>query len=232
MLQVTPIEKYKNVYLKRDDYFKINEASGAKARVANALCQQAKDTLILACSSVSHMPWIYGQVAKNYNLKVRAHIPKVKQLSHELRAAEHLVEFVQHSPGYTVVVNKRADQDFGFRVPKDGFCEVGFMFAKEQALHVFEFAKENGLTRLVLPAGSGTVATGVLLAEPPEWLEIIVVMTGKNCQEQVLLNSKTKHKKLSFVTVSGKYGTRVKHEFLDPIYEARAFSLTQPGDIF
>lgn len=100
----TPIEKYGDNWIKRDDLFNVCGANGSKARAAYYLVSSAKEKgftgITTAGSRKSPQINIVAQICKKLSLRFVAHCPE-GELSDELKDAQaNGAEIIQHKAGY------------------------------------------------------------------------------------------------------------------------------------
>ena len=187
---ITPIEKRGNIYFKRDDLcVNVGGAIGGKVRTCIAIAEGAIG-LTTAASRKSPQINIVAQVAKAMNIPARGHTAVKWNPRHSaepnmdigpgLMPAEQAgLEVVQHFPGYTNVIVKRAKDDAHDR----GYKYIPFgMECREAVIHTARQVKDfpGAIERIVIPVGSGMSLAGVLHGLQKQKLKIPVlgIMVG------------------------------------------------------
>jgi 1-aminocyclopropane-1-carboxylate deaminase/D-cysteine desulfhydrase-like pyridoxal-dependent ACC family enzyme len=237
---LTPVQKYGDIFVKRDDLFEVAGVRGGKARTCMYLAQGAKG-LVTAGSRSSPQVNIVAHVAKHYGIPCRAHTPQ-GVLSAELQEAKACgVEIVQHRAGYNSVIVARAREDAAAR----GWVEIPFgmvcMEAVRQTAAQVVNLSGHGIKRIVVPVGSGMSLCGIYrgLIDNGLQIPILGVVVGASPQKRVarfIRSGLFSGPSLSFVESNVAYHDAVQvtwHSIkLDPIYEAKAVPYLAVGDLF
>jgi 1-aminocyclopropane-1-carboxylate deaminase/D-cysteine desulfhydrase-like pyridoxal-dependent ACC family enzyme len=235
---ITPIERYDNFWVKRDDKFQIGNCFGGKVRSCWNLAQNSIG-LITAGSRSSPQVNIVSQIAKVLNIPSRAHVPMGSLSPELLMAKENGTEIIQHKAGYNNVIKARARED----AIKSGWTEIPFGMECNEAViqnknQVKNIPKE--IKRIVVPVGSGMSLSGILhgLSENDLDIPVLGIIVGANPEKTLikyapwdwrirttLINSGIDYAK------SGKIKTfhNIK---LDPIYESKCVPFLQEYDLF
>lgn len=190
---ISPIEYRSPYYFKRDDLsVNVGGAIGGKVRTCLALAVGAKG-LVTAASRKSPQINIVAQVAKAMDLPARGHtasglavneqfmVPKpIRPLAPELIEAQRAgLEVVEHFPGWTHVITRRAKDD----ALESGYKYIPFgMECKEAVIHTSRQAIDlpGEIKRIVVPVGSGMSLSGLLHGLQKQKLKIPVlgIMVG------------------------------------------------------
>lgn len=234
---ITPIEKYGNIYVKRDDLFEIAGVRGGKARTCWELSKDAVG-LVTAGSRSSPQVNIVAHIAEKLGISCRVHVPQGEFTPELISAAnrETNVEIIQHFPGYNTVICKRAIDD------AKALNWTYIPFGMECTKAVDETAKQViniplDINRIVVPVGSGMTLCGILQGLKDNKLDIPVigVVVGASPKKRV-----EKYfgyaPNLTYVYSPYKYHEYSKDVFslgllLDPIYEAKTVPYLKDGDL-
>ena len=190
---ISPIEYRFPYYFKRDDLsVNVGGAIGGKVRTCLALALGAKG-LVTAASRKSPQINIVAQVAKALNIPARGHTPSglavieefitpkpTRPLTPELTEAQQAgLEVVEHYPGWTTVITRRAKDD----ALESGYKYIPYgMECKEAVIHTSRQAIDlpGEIKRIVIPVGSGMSLSGLLHGLQKQKLKIPVlgIMVG------------------------------------------------------
>jgi 1-aminocyclopropane-1-carboxylate deaminase/D-cysteine desulfhydrase-like pyridoxal-dependent ACC family enzyme len=234
---LTPIEKYGEIFIKRDDLFEIAGVRGGKARTCWFLSRGAKG-LVTAGSRMSPQVNIVAQIAKHLNIPCHIHTPTGK-LSPEVQDAVNSgATLTQHKAGYNNVIKARAKED----AIKNNFTLIPFGMECEEAVNqtrkqVANIPKE--VKRIIIPVGSGMSLSGVLWGLKDNNLNIPVLGIRVGAKPDDRLDKyapKNWREMCTLVQSKYDYHKEVDNFLLDlkldPIYEAKCESFIQPGDLF
>lgn len=240
---ITPVQRAGNIWLKREDSFRIgNGLAGAKERAiyAHALNNPDKNRLITCGSRPSQQAARIGAVAEVLGWKATAHMPS-GELTPPMQHARSLgVDIQQHAPGYLTVLKKRAEEDAeadpdALLIPFGVAIDEAVELARPQVSNIPEEAK-----RLVITVGSGTTLSGVLHGLKDRGLDMPVlgIRVGSDPEETLdrlapegwrdmvsLVDSPLAYEEEAPVTV-------YEGVELDPNYEAKAIEFLEEGDVF
>jgi DNA modification methylase len=245
---LTPIQSAGDILLKRDDLFAIPGAPpdaprGGKVRTCLALAARAVEAgqkgIVTAGSRSSPQINITAAVGSALGLSVRAHAPS-GALGPELTAArERGAEIVQHRPGYNSVIVARARADAAERgwaeIPFGMECDEAVTQTRRQAANV-----PDGVSRIVMPVGSGMSAAGVLwgLIDAGR-LDVPVVGVVVGADPTARLDRYAPpdwRDRLMLISSGSDYDapateTALGHVDLDAHYEAKCLPFLRPGDL-
>lgn len=242
-LELTPVQRVLDHWVKRDDHFAVGDSRGGKVRTCLHIAQQAADagahTLVTAGSRHSPQVNIVTEVALQMGMTAELHVPS-GELTEELEAAQAAGAVLeQHTPGYNTVIVKRARD----AAEQDGHVEVPFGMDHPAAVEYTARQVQNlpaDVTRIVVPVGSGMSLAGILTglqqtgrddvhvlgirvgADPTDRLERYAP-TGwqDNC---TLVDAQHTYEEIPDQTFLG-------HVSLDPHYEAKCLPFLEPGDL-
>jgi len=238
----TPVERRGNVWVKRDDLFRVAGVSGGKVRSCWHLAQGATG-LVTAGSRSSPQVNIVAHVAKALGIPCRVHTPE-GELSPEVKAAEAAgAEVVQHRAGYNTVIIKRARDDAkkrGWReIPFGMECTEAVTQTRAQVASIAEHVRAGAIKRVVMPVGSGMSLAGVLhgLRDHGLTVPVVGVVVGSDPKERLARYAPAGWESMVELRASGlpydKPGAA--EEFLglrlDPIYEAKCLPFMEPDDL-
>lgn len=232
----TPIERHGEIWLKRDDLFKVAGVPGGKVRTCWRLAQGARG-LVTAGSRSSPQINIVAHIGRSLGVPVRAHAP-TGELSPELIDAQRQgAEIIQHSPGYNSVIVARARADAKAR----GWREIPFGMECREAVE--ETASQiadipDGVKRIVVPVGSGMSLAGILAGLERAGLDIPVIgiVVGADPEKRLDRYAPEDWRQRAQLIPAGvPYDSAVEAVVggvrLDPHYEAKCARFLEPGDL-
>jgi hypothetical protein len=238
----TPVERRGNVWVKRDDLFRVAGVAGGKVRSCWHLAQGATG-LVTAGSRSSPQVNIVAHIAKTLGIPCRVHTP-AGELSPEVQAAVGAgAEVVQHKAGYNNVIIKRARDDAkarGWReIPFGMECTEAVTQTRGQVASIAEAVRAGAIKRVVMPVGSGMSLAGVLhgLRDHGLTVPVVGVVVGSDPKERLAKYAPEGWEAMVELRPSGlpydKPGAA--EEFmglrLDPIYEAKCLPFLEPDDL-
>ena len=234
---ITPIEKYGDIYVKRDDTFNIGGGRGGKVRSCWVLSQGAKG-LVTAGSRSSPQVNIVAQIAKVLNIPCRCHVPTGELYPEVLTAKNAGAEIIQHKYGYNSVIIKRAkddaiDKNYTY-IPFGMECEEAVTQTSKQVINIPDNTK-----RILIPVGSGMSLAGVLtgLELFNKDIPVLGVMVGANPIKRLNMYAPplwqtTCELVISSLKYSDKYANnKIGDLILDPIYEAKCIPYLEKDDL-
>ena len=234
---LTPIEKFGNFSVKRDDLYAVNGVNGGKVRTCFYLAQNARG-LVTAGSRASPQVNIVAHIAKELNIPCRVHTPEGK-LSPEVEAAKNTgAEVIQHKAGYNTVITKRAKDDS----LEHGFTEIPFGMECFEAVEATKNQVKNippDTKRIVIPVGSGMSLSGLLhgLIENNLNIPVLGVRVGADPTERLNKYAPSNWEEMvSLVSSDLDYHQHeTNNDFfgltLDPVYEAKCIKFLIEGDL-
>jgi len=228
--ELTPIEKYKGILLKRDDKFVYGNCNGGKLRQAFTLIEKNLEriikyydnTVVCSCSIKSPQSAIISEVCKFYGLKCKIVTFKTTKPNINLSIAQsNGAEICGTKIGWNSVIEFQTKNLDGF-FTKMGFASEDII---ESNIKQVENIPEN-LDYLIVSVGSAmnfiSILKGVLLFnKKPK--NIIGVYVGKSPVTEL-----SKYHNLPpyrLIKSHFSYGTalNIDNKFFDPIYEAKAY---------
>jgi len=233
---LTPVEKYGEYYLKRDDLFEYAGVRGGKVRTCLALSKDAVG-LVTAGSRMSPQVNIVAHIAKQMGIPCHVHTPE-GELSPEVSDAKTFgAEVIQHKAGYNNVIIKRARDD----AEKRGWTEIPFGMGCEEAVNQTKRQVRNvpnTVVRIVVPVGSGMSLSGILwgLKEAENDTPVLGVRVGADPIKRLDKYAPSDWRdRVTLVTSSHDYHDEVSASIgdvtLDPIYEAKCADFLEAGDL-
>lgn len=241
---LTPVQERDGVYLKRDDLFMVNGASGCKNRsMVKYLTNRKAKGLIGTSSRVSAMgPW-QARVAEHLGIPCRIHYAKSSTLTPEQRDAKaHGAEIVQWYEGFTSQLVSEAKKDLEKRkgwamIPFGVDCEERIESIADQCANL----PYDKIKRIVVPVGSGIALVGILrgLEKAKKSVPVLGVRVGSKGAIERIQSYVPDYKKrgVELSSVDMEYTQAAKQtEFwglqLDPYYEAKVAPCVKKGDLF
>lgn len=239
MQELTPIEKHDNIFLKRDDYYRVNGVSGGKARTCWYLANQGnKKGLVTAGSRSSPQVNIVAHIARSLRIPCHIHTPSGELLPEVDDAVKAGAKICQHKAGYNNVIIARARED----AEKNGFTLIPFGMECNEAVNQTKRQVQDipfEVKRIVVPVGSGMSLAGILhgLLESETNIPILGVRVGADPVKR--LDKYAPYKwRFQCELVKSKYDYHqeysnpyLDHIKLDPIYEAKCLDYLREGDL-
>jgi 1-aminocyclopropane-1-carboxylate deaminase/D-cysteine desulfhydrase-like pyridoxal-dependent ACC family enzyme len=236
--ELTPVERINDIYVKRDDLFKVAGVNGGKARTCWFLAEGAKG-LITTGARQSPQVNIVAHIAKAKGIPCRVHVPW-GAFTPELEDAKKAgAEIVQHKPGYNTVIIRGALDDLKNNgdwtyIPFGMECEEAVRQTAQQVANL-----PHDINRVVVPVGSGMTLAGVLqgLVDYPLTVPVFGVAVGADPTKRLDKYAPSGWREMVEL-VRSEHGY---HEgklawlgplMLDPIYEAKCLEYLRPGDLF
>jgi len=228
---LTPIENFEGVLVKRDDYHSEGYVNGGKLRQAEYLIKNRlgvikrsyHNTVVCYCSIDSPQSAIISQVAKKYGLRCIILCYKTERPNINLSIAQkNGAEIYGISSGYNSVLFNRAKENFRkYYIVNMGF-EGADVFSPiiEQVRNL-----PDDLDYLVIPVGSAMNFIGILKGldrfnKFPK--NIVGVYVGRK-PHKIINKYYYGSQVFSLVRYYKPYNNKVKIKPFDPIYEAKAF---------
>lgn len=240
--EITPIEKHGDIYVKRDDLYKIADVCGGKARSCWDLSQGAKG-LVTAGARMSPQINIIAHIAKKLNIPCHLHVPSGKYTPMMTAAEEVGGKIIQHLPGYNSVIVARAREDArrtGWKeIPFGMECYETVRNTAEQVSNIVPIQHE--IKRIIVPVGSAMSLSGILVGLQKNNIKIPIlgVCVGaspiKRLDKYATLNWRDNTTLIESELDYYEYAPDVwlnKDIELDPIYEAKCLPYIEKEDLF
>ena len=242
---LAPVEKVNGIYLKRNDLNVFCGCFGGKAECAFNMMSKAPVKKFVTCGSRDSLQCeMVSQMCDMLGYECHIFIPSGKDTKTTLRISKcetttlHRVE-----NGYTVVVNKRAE-DFA---RENNMTLIPFGMQSMTAVDIIANQVRNipdDVTRVVVPVGGGITMCGVmngLVRYNRTDVHVLGVITGKNPDKVIKMYepwfNPIKYKLAPYKDVSPakRYAMRVDcavgHVLLDPVYEGKCYTFLNEGDL-
>lgn len=240
--ELTPIEKHNDIYVKRDDLYKIYNSQGGKARsayqiISNAI-QNGYNNFVTAGSRVSPQCEIVSDVCEGLNVHCHLFMPRGKDTSVLKHISQNkLSELHRTKVGYNSVICKWAldyavENDF-YYVPFGMECKENIEVTQHQVANIPKEVK-----RIVVPVGSGmsfiSICNGLELYEMYD-IEVLGVSVGKDVKKNIQKYLNAPHVKYKIVKSDLEYHKEAKDYIignleLDKIYEAKCLPYLKAND--
>lgn len=237
----TPVERYGDLWVKRDDLFEFAGMRGGKVRSCLHIASMAQSDgyvgLITAGSRHSPQVAIVSRIAQALKMKCRVHVPW-GATTDEIEIAKNAgAEVITQKPGYNSVIVARCHTDAlqhrdWVEVPFGMECYEAVNMTAEQVVNIPLEVK-----RIVMPVGSGMSACGVSkgLLSKHRSQTIVGVRVGADPIKRLDHFWPHWRKNMTLLTHYLPYDKHVKATIgdvvLDEVYEAKALSYCEPGDL-
>lgn len=238
--QLTPVERHGQVWLKRDDLYRIDDECGGKVRACLAIAQGATG-LVTAGARHSPQLGIVATVARYLGIPCAGFLPSGESEVAE-RAAGLGMGMNRVTPGHRSVVEARAREaadGLGWRyVPFGMESEAAVEAAAAQVANLPDAAE-----RIVVPVGSGMNLAGILtgLHRLGSQVPVLGVVVGADPSARINRNlapevAWTAVRRLELEYSPFPYATPAPQwpliaADLDPWYEAKAAQYLREGDL-
>lgn len=243
---VTPVERHGELWVKREDYFRLGAYSGLKVRAALELGREAqhleRTVLVGLGSRHSSQIAIIATVARHLGLRSRLHTAAGSATPAIRRVLEQGGELVQHQPGYLSVIKARAREDVlehrdAYGIPFALEDELTVALARAQLRNAPPEAR-----RLVVAVGSGMALAGLLTGWDRPALGLQVGLDPWPLLQRWAPPARLMSElSLEVVRSPLPYSTHVEQPGwpawagepvpLDPVYEAKLVPYLEPGDL-
>lgn len=229
-MELTPVEEFNGILLKRDDKFILGEVNGGKLRQAIYLIEKNLKTIktkhnnevICSCSIKSPQSSIISEVCKIYGLKCKIVSYKTKQPNINLTIAQkNKAVLIQSPSGYTSVIESIARKQSGF------WINMGFESEEVIEANINQVMNlPNNLDYLVVPVGSAMNFISILKGIENYGIRIkniVGVYVGKD--PRPTLKKYFSNPTYELIKSPYNYGQELNYfnYFFDPIYEAKAY---------
>lgn len=243
---LTPVEKYDDIWIKRDDKFVISDIGvcGGKSRACWVLAQGAKG-LCTGSARLSPQQQIVSRIAKKLGIPCRIHTANGEYTAEMKDAVKWGAEIIQHRNGFSQNLATWAAMDakqLGHRwvsIPFGMESREAIACARNQTRNLPKDAK-----RLVVILGSGIAASSIMwgLRDLKFDIQVIGVRVGggdygRNVERRLEKYAPPDWRRtLKIVQALVPYTESVEAEVhciqCDSHYEAKAVPFIQPGDCF
>lgn len=242
--ELTPIEKTQtNIYLKRDDKFKINGVCGGKARSAyqiiiNGINNGYKD-FVTAGSRMSPQCELVSYLCQSMGVKCHLFMPQGKETSVIKNINQNnLSEIHRTKIGYNSVICKWS-YDYAI---ENNYCYIPFGMECSENIEVTKHQVKNipsEVKRIVMPIGSGmsfiSVLNGLEYYNMTN-IQVLGVSVGKDCSKNLEKYLKAPRIKYEIVKSNLNYDEEAKQYHidnveLDKIYEAKCLPYLKENDL-
>lgn len=237
--EITPVERDGDILVKREDYAYADGigACGAKVRQYMAMVEARPDApLIVGCSANSAQQVYIADAVRRTGRRGIVVVPaRRERTAATVWAAENGAEIVEVRPGwrpYCISQARLIGRPIG-AVSWDPAVAIADTAA--QTINVPEGA------RIVVSAGAGTVAAGIMagLAHRDDVTFVLVQVSPQASVEDILRQAglpQDEPPPITWVPMRLKYNTPFVAELgdgtvLDPFYAAKALPYTEPGDL-
>jgi 1-aminocyclopropane-1-carboxylate deaminase/D-cysteine desulfhydrase-like pyridoxal-dependent ACC family enzyme len=237
-ISLTPVEQHGPFWLKRDDLFTVAGARGGKVRGCLILAQRANYAgLITASSRSSPQAQIVARIANALGIPARLHMPNGPATPEMEDMLANNGELVQWKAGYNNVIIARAKAD---AKANPFWCYIPFGMECQEAVDATAAQCANippGVTRVVVPVGSGISMAGVLngVAKYRPGLPVVGVRVGADPLKRLYNWAPPLTTSVRLIDSPHDYHTKVRAHIggveLDPIYEAKCAEFMVAGDL-
>lgn len=248
---ITPIHNMDGILVKREDlayWYSLEYPSGSKVRqyseMTNKKFSEGSGTLppmLVGCSANSCQQIYIASAAHSRALRGIIYVPKRAVRTDATKYCEMMgAEINEVKPGYLSVVRKHARQRaVDLREVIEWDRKLAILDTAEQCKNV-----PDGVKRIIVSTGSGLTAAGVLIGVAEKDIQVVAVATSPMAGASDIIKLASRYSSnekcratLEFITSTVPYD---KHRIdrlpdgtpLDPFYAAKAWHLTEPGDLF
>ena len=239
-VELTPIEKQNNIYVKRNDLFKIFDVNGAKAKQAYALIS-VSDAIGVVTAGARYSPQIQivANICKYLKKKCICHTIKGKMTKELLAAEEDGAKVIIHKNTWhnNVIISYAKKDAFEKNYLYIPFGMESWEAIKQTALQVKNVPFD--INKIVISAGSGINLCGLLwgIKLYKRNIKVKAIQIGIDINKILEKYAPYDYKDyLEIVKTPYKYSTKIKAKIddiiLDPIYEAKCFEYLEDNCLF
>lgn len=219
------------------NYYRLDEKifngiSGGKAEIAYEICKNSNG--IVTCGSRESIQVLtFSKMCDIMKLPCFIHIPQGKETNIIKELKNTNANIIYEKVGYNNVLNSHAKQNadkIGYKFVPLGMvgCEEAnkiIMQNTEKLLNNFPNTK-----RIVTVIGSGTTFIGICnyLESINSSIPILGISVGMDATKNIIKN--TKYEYYNIIKSKYNYSDKIKHEFLNSIYEAKCVEYLEDGD--
>lgn len=209
-----------------------NGIYGGKAEIAYQICQNTNG--IVTCGSRESIQVLtFAQMCDTLSIPCQVHIPKGKETDITSKLKNTNANIIYEKVGYNNVLNAHA---------KNAANELNYKFISlgmTNCLEAIEIIKNNtkkllkqfpNTERIVVPVGSGTTMIGICEYLHNNDLNIPVLGISVGMEVNKILQKNTNYQYYNIIKSSFSYNYHVKHEFLNPVYEAKCVEFLKNND--
>ena len=240
---ITPVEKRKGLWFKREDTWIFEGCAGAKARAATALIRMKPKPpgVVTVGNRLSPQSAIVARIARFYDIPSRVYTAWGSETEELALAREAGADIIPLIRGYNPQLVRAADDD----VAETGWRLIPFgmdhrVSVELTALQVVNLPED--IERIVVPVGSAICLSGILngLLEVGRSVPVLGVSVGAQGKVRRVLDKyvpREGRRTLQIVQSALEYHQRPKHTSIhglevDPIYEAKCRPYLRTGDLF
>lgn len=233
---LTPVERYGEVYIKREDLWSRSGASGGKSR-AMFTEAEGRPGLITAGARNSAQIERGALVAQALGIPARIHTGHGADTPEIATCRAAGAEVLQAKPGRLTVIRARLREDA--EEHKDWAV---FPFGMESPVYLQQVAEQTAnipeeVQRVVVPYGSGMTLAGVLLGLADRDLPVLAVSVGQGSHNYLDKYAPEGWRdRVEVVEHPSDYSDPAPEVMyqgvvLDPLYEAKCIEYLRPGDL-
>lgn len=235
---LTPVEEYDGIWVKREDLWTRGGASGGKSRAMFTATEGAAG-LITAGSRNSAQIERGALVARALGVPARIHTGHGRDTPEIATCRAAGATVLQAKPARLTVIRARFRDDVDAH---PGWASFPFGMDSEVYLRQVARQVENvpaGVSRVVVPYGSGMTLAGVLrglAAHGRQGLPVLAVSVGQGSHDYLDRYAPGWRARVDVVEHPSEYSvharvTRWRGVQLDPVYEAKCVDYLRPGDL-
>lgn len=240
---ITPIEIYNNIYVKRDDKFNIYGVCGGKARSAYQLItdgiNKGYTEFVTAGSRMSPQCELVSCLCESLGVKCHLFMPKGKDTSIILNINKNKLSTIHRTKiGYNSVIIKWS-KDFAqennfYYIPFGMECEDNIAITKHQVQNI-----PTNVGKIVVPVGSGMSFISILNGLEYYKLyniKVLGISVGKDVTTNLKKYLNAPHIEYSIIHSNLPYDEEAKQYTigdleLDKIYEAKCLPYLEANDL-
>ena len=233
---LTPVQRWGDYWVKRDDLFVVGGSRGGKVRTCLALAAAAADTPGLVTAGSRHSPQvnIVAGVAAHLGIGARVHVPEGPATAELIAAEAAGADVHRHQAGRNTVIVARARED----AKAQGWLNIPFgMECAEAVTQTGTQVRDlpADVARIVVPVGSGMSLAEILSALDPT-IPVLGVVVGADPTARLDKYAPGWQDRVTLVHSGSDYAdpapvTDLHGLPLDPHYEAKCLPHLRAGDL-
>lgn len=245
---LTPIQEFDGYFFKREDFYQIGSAIGGKARIGNALINEARDNgfkeIVTTGSRDSRQCEIVSSICEDLGIRCHLFMPSGKDTDvTDIIQSRAFSTIHRTKVGYNSVLishsQKWANENNAYYIP--------FGMESKECIDINMHQVQNipkDISRIVIPCGGGMQMISVIYGLKyygMSHIKVLGVQVGANPKRVID----------KFIPDGGLFGTDYNYEIvksdvpyskhldnttfcgidLDPIYEAKCIPFLEKGDL-
>lgn len=235
---ITPIEKFNNIFLKREDLFTVGSSNGVKARTVLRMMERDDGPIVTCGSRHTNQGVIVSDIGTMLKRTVYVFIPEGKETEEMVAMKKNGANLVRISPGYKTVLVARSKKF----ATENSYNYIPFGLESVDTINLNSKQVSNLPTeakRIVIACGGGMTLASILVGLEKEKNDIPIeaICVGSKIEKNLdKFSIKNWEDKCNITYINIPYEKPIHKNIgdieLDPYYESKALEYLEPNDIF